>query len=153
MNTTRTILAAFSLATMLVACTKDSNARPLTVNSAGTEPAVTAEVNRQLSVTLAEWSVTPDRQSVPPGAITIAARNPGRVLHDLVIVQSDAGAEDLPIFDSRADETKLKVIGRFQEFKSGEKEKQFALNPGTYLLICNLPDHYQDGMVARIVVK
>ena len=153
MNHTRMMLATLSLATMLVACTAESNARSLPSSSAGTGPAVTAEANRPLSVALAEWSVIPDRESVAAGAITIAAKNPGRVLHDLVIVQSDAGIRDLPIIDSRADETKLKIIGRFQEFKSGEKEKQFALSSGTYLLICNLPDHYEEGMVARIVVK
>lgn len=158
MNTLATKILTASLGLLLVACGNEAQGTtqpPTSSNRVATSDAGSAlpPTIRTLAVDLREWSVTPDRQSISAGALTIVASNPGRILHDLVIVQSDAGPKDLPVVDGRADESKMKIVGRFQEFKSGDKEKQFALDVGRYLLICNLPDHYQDGMVAQLLVK
>ncbi len=81
-----------------------------------------AQAEQRLIVGLAEWSVTPGSKTVPAGPITIVAANLGQTAHDLVIVQTDAGPNELEVVADRGDESKLKIIGRFQEFKSGEKE-------------------------------
>lgn len=147
------VVVTVGLGAMLAACTGEPTrgAEPVTPVAGVTTDATPAD--RRLAVSLTEWTVAPSRQSIPAGALTIAATNLGQTAHDLVIVRSDAGPKDLPIVDGRGDETKMKVIGRFQEFKSGEKEKLFALDSGRYLLICNLPAHYQQGMVALLVVE
>lgn len=120
--------------------------------TAAANPSPTPAVNI-LSVVLNEWTVQPDRPRIQGGQVTLVAANLGATLHDLVIVRSDAGMKDLAVAEDRADETKLNIVGRFQEFKSGEKEKQFTLAAGRYLLICNLPDHYERGMVAELTVQ
>ena len=84
--------------------------------------------------------------------MAISAANTGALPHDLVLVLTDAPAKGLPVKDNRVDETAVTIIGRFQEFKSGEKEKQFELGKGHYLLICNLANHYQQGMVAELTL-
>lgn len=151
--TVGTSIAAAGLALLLAACGGQ------TTKGAEPEGTVAGPVNTpvqtspRLVVGLTEWAVAPDRKSVPAGAITVVAANEGQVLHDLVIVRSDLGPKDLAVAASRGDESKMKIIGRFQEFKSGEKEKQFALASGNYLLICNLPGHYEQGMTAQLVVQ
>lgn len=121
--------------------------------SAPSAPSAAPQAAQRLVVGLTEWAVTPERRSVRAGAITIVAANLGQVPHDLIIVRSELGPKDLPVAASRGDESKMTIVGRFQEFKSGEKEKQFALDSGNYLLICNLPAHYEQGMTAQLVVQ
>ena len=102
---------------------------------------------------LLEWKVVPATPKVAAGTIAIAATNSGKVAHDLVIVRSDAAPGSLARVGDVADESKLDIVGRFAEFKSGEKEKRFDLPKGRYLLICNVATHYELGMVAEMLVQ
>ncbi|MEO6042751.1 MAG: hypothetical protein ABIQ47_02360 [Tepidiformaceae bacterium] len=152
-RTLGTSIAVAGLTLLLASCggqtTKGAEASGQAVKAANTVP----PASQRLVVGLTEWAVAPDRRLVAAGAITIVAANEGQTLHDLVIVRSDLGPKELAVASSRGDESKMKIIGRFQEFKAGEKEKQFALDSGNYLLICNLPAHYEQGMVAQLRVE
>lgn len=106
-----------------------------------------------LNVRLDEWHVVAGATRVPAGTLTIVATNVGEVAHDLVIVRTEAAPSELPVAGDRVDETAITLAGRFQEFKSGDKEKHFQLEAGHYLLICNLPKHYQRGMVTELTVN
>ncbi len=146
-------LAGVAASLPLLACTGDAPRvadSAIASGQAGTTPV--AQETR-LTVALSEWAVKPDHPAIPAGALTMIATNTGLQPHDLVIVRSDGEAAALPVAQGRVDETKITIIGRFREFTSGEKEKQFALAPGKYLLICNLPAHYESGMTATLVVQ
>jgi uncharacterized cupredoxin-like copper-binding protein len=104
-------------------------------------------------VQLVEWSVLPATPAVRAGDVVIDATNLGQAAHDLVIVRTDVPLRALPLAGDRVDEEHVTIVGRFQEFKSGEKEKHFQLSSGRYLLICNLPAHYQKGMAAELTVQ
>lgn len=112
-----------------------------------------AVVAATLPVQLTEWSVLPATPSVRAGEVIMAVANLGQAPHDLVIVRSDAPLRELPMAGTRVDEERVTIVGRFQEFKSGVKEKHFQLSSGRYLLICNIPAHYQQGMVAELTVQ
>ena len=151
--TVGTSIAVAGLTLLLASCGGQTTKGAEPERPAASAPSAAPQTAQRLVVGLTEWSVAPDRRSVAAGAITIVAANEGQVLHDLVIVRSDLGPKELAVASSRGDESKMKIIGRFQEFKSGEKEKQFALDSGNYLLICNLPAHYEQGMVAQLRVE
>ncbi len=152
-RTFKLMAAAIGLTALLTSCGGQTTQSAAPDAPATGVTVAARQANRRLIVGLAEWSVTPGNRTVSAGPITIVAANEGKTAHDLVIVRTDAGPKELPVAGDRSDESKIKIIGRFQEFKSGEKEKQFALEPGNYLLICNLPTHYELGMAAQLVVE
>ncbi|MGH9001206.1 MAG: cupredoxin domain-containing protein, partial [Acidimicrobiia bacterium] len=109
----------------------------------------------QISVTLDEWSVEPDPASAPPGKTTFRATNDGLEPHELVIVKGDDPAA-LPVQDNLVDEDSLPegaFVGEIEEFRAGSRcPGTFELDPGPYVLFCNIENHYQDGMYAGFTV-
>jgi len=100
--------------------------------------------DHQVSVTLDEYSITPENIEVSAGRITFDAHNDGRVTHNLAVVQ-------------------------FERPKSGEEEQQFgdatktlfpgqsgsttvALKPGKYRLVCTLANHDNLGQYGELKV-
>ena len=57
-----------------------------------TPTAVATTVN----VTLREFSVTPDRASVPRGAVTFHVTNGGTVHHEFLVIKTDLAPDALP---------------------------------------------------------
>ena len=107
-----------------------------------------------VNVELGEWRVTPDKSSAAAGQIAFKTSNKGAVPHELKIVQTDLPADKLPTADGKADESKLRVVGTTEEFQAGKSvEKTWQLAAGKYVLICNVPAHYQTGMRADFTVQ
>jgi hypothetical protein len=113
----------------------------------------------EVNVTLQEWAVVPDTLSVPAGSITFNATNIGPMdPHELVIVRTDIPAAELPTREDGAFDEEgegVEVIGEIEEFDVGLTESAtFDLEPGKYVLLCNLVEeedgameaHYQMGM-------
>ena len=140
-------LAVLAAGALLSAC-GDDDAEAKT--SLPQQAAAAAQQATRLGVQLNEWGVVLSTNTFRSGKIAIAAANTGALPHDLVLVRSDAPLKGLPIKENRVDESAISIAGRFQEFKSGEKEKQFDLEKGRYLLICNIATHYEQGMVAEL---
>ena len=90
-----------------------------------------------------------------PGRVTFQAENQSKTLVHEVIVVRDDGAKDLP-FDAKKSlviENRIKRLGEIADLKPGKTGKlTLNLKPGTYVLICNQPGHYKDGMLAKVTV-
>jgi uncharacterized cupredoxin-like copper-binding protein len=93
--------------------------------------------------------------TIPAGQISLVASNMGWRTHELVILPLPAGAA--------AGQREPGVNGTVAETGSlGEASRScgsgtgdgitLTLPPGRYELICNLPNHYADGMYQQIVV-
>ena len=54
------------------------------------------------------------------------------------------------IMTATVNEDEVKVVGELQPNKSGSVE--VILQPGSYLLICNVPGHYAAGMATTLRV-
>lgn len=106
-----------------------------------------------LHVELAEWTVTPNVTRLAAGTLRVSATNTGARPHDLVVIKVDDPKVALPVKEGSVDETKVAIVDRFREFKSGEKEKSITLTPGEYLLTCNIEGHYEQGMTTAISVR
>ena len=101
--------------------------------------------------------------TIPAGEISIVASNLGWRTHELVILPLAAGAlagQRVPGSDGKVPETGSLGeashscgSGTGEGITSGTVSwTTVTLRPGHYELICNLPNHYADGMYQELVV-
>jgi hypothetical protein len=107
-----------------------------------------------VKVTLSEWEVVADPDSVPAGDVTFDVENEGEETHELMVVKTDFDASELPTEgDGSVDEGAdgIDVIGETNDIDSGDGDgRVFELDAGEYVLLCNLVEddesHFQQGM-------
>lgn len=123
-------------------------------------PSAAAPATTTVKVTLQEFAVIPDVTSVPAGTVTFIATNTGPDdVHELVVIKSDLAIGDLPVdADGMVTEGAdgVALIGEVEDIPiNATKEVALELEPGKYVLICNIlqtePDgsleaHYKVGM-------
>jgi hypothetical protein len=122
------------------------------------------EERSTVNVTLREWELAPDVDSVVEGEVTFNADNEGQEDHELVVIRTDFAADDLPAEDDGSvDEGAdgVDVIGETAEMESGDNDSRvFTLDPGSYVLLCNIVHeeggekhvHYAEGMFSAFEV-
>ena len=111
----------------------------------------------------AHMNLSTDRLSVPAGRVTFEVSNVGWRTHELVILPlaNAAGAgERIPNASGEIDETGS--LGEASNSCAGGTGDgieagtvgwvTLTLAPGRYELLCNLPNHYVDGMHQELVV-
>ena len=102
--------------------------------------------------------------AVRAGQVSFVASNVGWRTHELVILPLDPGAvtgQRLPSSEGKVDETgslgeasSSCATGTGEGIKSGTVGwVTVTLTPGRYELLCNLPNHYTDGMRQELVVS
>ena len=103
---------------------------------------------------VAHMRIVLDRDTVKPGPVTLQAVNASKTLTHEVLVVRDTG-KSLPI-DSKHErvvEKRIHSLGEISDLAPGKTGKlTLNLKPGTYLLFCNQPGHYQNGMQAKLTV-
>lgn len=131
----------------------------------GAQASTTAKKGKSVKVKLFEFQVKPKPKSIAAGKIKFVAKNIGTEDHEMVIVKGDDAAA-LPVdADGAVDESQIDeadLPGEIEEFAKGKTEKKsFNLEPGTYILFCNITDeeedgplsHFAEGMYTTFVVK
>ena len=127
---------------------------PPTPTAGATSPA-TASLRLEQS----EWQITGAGGSALPevvaGDVAMEVRNRGSVPHELAVIRTDAQPDALPVDGGAVDEDAAgELMGRIPAVLGGAtKRDTFTLTPGNYVLICNIPGHYQQGMHTRLVVR
>ena len=112
-----------------------------------------------VSVALADdpaFAVTADPASAPAGSVTFNVENVGTVPHNFNIVKTDLAPDALPVDSSKfqVDETQVDVIEKSSDLDAGNSESvEVALDPGSYVLFCNVPAHYTSGMHTAFTVQ
>ena len=117
-----------------------------------------------LEITLTEWSVETDVDTLPEGAITFDITNDGEREHELLIVRTDIPAADLPANEDGSfdeDAGGVDVEREIEDIESGdEASRSYTLDPGSYVLLCNIVEeidgtetsHFAEGMWAPFAV-
>lgn len=129
-------------------------------------PRTPTPISSDVDVTLQEFSVTPNRSSVPPGHVTFHVSNIGEDMHEFLVIRTDLPPDGLP---TNADGSYLEdgpgtdLLDEIDLVPSGEsRELQIDLSPGKYVLICNMVHmedngdvevHYQLGMHTAFTVQ
>lgn len=131
---------------------KDSSAKA-NAKSSSTLPNTGAN---QVQVSLSDFKVKLAPASIPAGKVAFEVTGKGPSVHEMVIFRTDLAPGALPRNkDGDADEegTGLKAITEVEHVKKGKlKELVADLEPGSYVLVCNLPGHYRLGMRAAFTV-
>ncbi len=104
---------------------------------------------------LAHMRMVLDHDTLKPGRVTIQATNESKGLVHEVVVVRDSGGKELP-YDAKKSvviEKRIQRLGEISDLAPGKSGKlTLTLKPGRYLLICNQPGHFKDGMSAKVTV-
>lgn len=104
---------------------------------------------------VAHMRIVLDHDTVKPGRITLTAENQSKGLVHEVLIARAADAGNLP-FDAKSNrviEKRVHPLGEISDLAPGKSGKlTLTLKSGTYVLFCNQPGHYKDGMAAKLVV-
>ena len=112
--------------------------------------------NGGVGVTLADFSVTPDENSASAGDVTFDVTNDAEQSHEFVVIKTDLAEDQLPLDDEGVDESAdgVEVVDEIEDVGGGsEQSLTVNLDAGSYVLICNLPGHYAQGMHAAFTVS
>jgi len=108
----------------------------------------------EVSVTVKEFTFEASPGSVKAGEVTFSAKNAGAAPHELAVVKSDGDPKKLPVKDGSMDESASKPLGRTSNLAAGASGTvKVKLEPGKYVLVCNVPGHYSLGMAVPFTVN
>jgi uncharacterized cupredoxin-like copper-binding protein len=109
-----------------------------------------------ISATERDFAITLDATTAKPGSVTFDVTNQGPSTHEFVVFKTDLAADQLPTTDEGTVDEKaagLEDVDEVEDIASGASQTLTAnLDPGNYVVICNLPGHYQQGMRASLRV-
>ena len=131
--------------------------------SAGVEPTSTGPTATpappplgalEVTVSLTEFAIDVDTTTLADGPVIFQVRNDGAIVHNLRVIATDLTPDDLPTSRGSVDEEQLEVVARTSDFEAGGSQTSTVeqLAPGNYVLICNVPGHYQNGMAVGFEV-
>jgi uncharacterized cupredoxin-like copper-binding protein len=110
-----------------------------------------------MSVTLRDDAITLSPGAVAAGPLTLEATNEGTKIHEFEVfaVPDGVDANALPVEgDTAPADEMLEVIDEVEDIAPGTSASlSVSLDPGSYAVICNLPDHYANGMHATFTVE
>jgi hypothetical protein len=160
------VLAFAALVTAAHATSRSDHA-----NKRITELGKSGVVSNTSTITLQEFSVTAQPGLVKAGKVTVAVKNGGSIIHELVIVRA-ASPQALPTVTKAGGErsvgavdeealAEVNLMGEAGDVPPGKTvTKTFALPAGTYVLFCNIDNksggttvnHFKKGMATTLVV-
>ncbi len=110
-----------------------------------------------VQVSLREYAVAADTSQVHSGKVTFDVNNAGSVTHEMVVLRTDLAALSIPTgADGKADEEASGVthVGEVTDLPPGKTGSvTLDLQPGRYLLVCNVPGHVHEGMWSELTVS
>jgi len=148
--------AALALVLVLSACGGSSSG-----STSGAEESASGEAEgATLEIKMGDYYFDPEDATAKAGPATIEAPNEGKMEHELVLFKSEMDPAKLPTdANGEVDEEKLdesseaEEIGEIADVEPGDtKSEEFDLTPGKYVMFCNLPGHYAQGMYGTLTV-
>jgi uncharacterized cupredoxin-like copper-binding protein len=108
-----------------------------------------------VKATLSEFKIDLDKTSAQAGKVTFDAQNKGAIAHELIAVKTDLAPDKLPVTsEGTVDMSKVQSAGDIAQFDAGKTaDGTFTLAAGKYVIICNVPSHYQAGMHTAFTVQ
>ena len=118
------------------------------------EPATATAV---VPVTLRDFRVSGAADPISAGEVVLRVQNHGPETHELLVAGPGVGEDDLPM---RADGMTIdedalgdQLLGAVEAESPGATEDlDLRLEPGHYVLFCNMAGHYLGGMYTEIEV-
>jgi uncharacterized cupredoxin-like copper-binding protein len=100
-----------------------------------------------------DFSITLSPTSFAAGDVTFNVTNQGPSTHEFVIVKSDQDPGSFPVEDGEVPEDTLDVVDEIEDIAPNTSQAlTVSLDAGSYVVMCNQPDHYQQGMHTGLTV-
>jgi uncharacterized cupredoxin-like copper-binding protein len=110
-----------------------------------------------IQATEADFTVSLSTSTAQAGNVTFDVMNQGPSIHEFVVLKTDLPADQLPMKDQLSVEEEGNGIQHIDEIPSikpcSSKSLSVNLKPGSYVVLCNLPGHYAQGMYASLTVS
>jgi len=104
-----------------------------------------------VNVSLREFSVTADQQTVPKGTVTFHVTNTGTVPHEFLVIKTNLAPQSLPTESNGSyaeNGPGTTLLDEIDEVDPGQsKDLSIALDSASYVLICNMVHQNPDGSV------
>jgi uncharacterized cupredoxin-like copper-binding protein len=121
-------------------------------------PLPTVEIRLQdssVDPAIAHMRIVATPQTIKPGRVTFHAVNESKnQVHEVIVTRND-GTKPLPM-DAKQDrviEKRVHPLGEISDLAPGKSGSlTVTLKAGTYVLFCNEPGHYHDGMATTLTV-
>ncbi len=109
----------------------------------------------ELKFKLDEFEISPKAAEAKAGTVRIKAKNAGSGEHELVVARTNRKPGKLPTSkNGDVKEGAINVVGEISELPPGETGKtKLQLKSGKYVMFCNVPGHYAQGMYGKLTVK
>jgi len=129
----------------------------LALSACGGSTGTQAGAKSSVTATQQEYSIKLSTESVKGGNVGIKVENTGKIEHELVAFRTDLDEAALPLgSDGKIDEKGEGITHLDPEAEGVAPGKNQSISvdlvPGRYVLVCNLPGHYQQGMHAVLTV-
>lgn len=147
------LLVVAGLVLVASGCGEDDETTAASETTTTTTPAdPPGEPKTTLDVDMSEFKFAPANPELARGNVEITATNKGKVEHELVLLKTNADPSKLPKGGEGVSEKGS--VGEISEVAAGETGSQtFDLKPGKYVMLCNLPGHYDAGMYGTLTVR
>lgn len=108
----------------------------------------------QIRADLREHVITLTSNEVRAGEVTFVVRNRGGQAHDLILLKTDLAADAVPIDPQTQKASEEGRVGGIDLLGPGRTANlRLTLEPGHYVLICNVPTHYGLDMRTELTVR
>ena len=130
------LVAAVSVAALIVSCAgSQSQSLPSDV---------------QVMVDMKDYSVTVTPPTFKAGTIKFGVRNLGAMAHQFDLIKTDLAADKLPVDNANAKAKEDGLVKQLLNIPAGKVATISGdVQPGHYVIICNVAGHYQLGMRAE----
>jgi len=126
-------------------------------SSSGSTTGGSSATSGGVGATEKDFAITLDPSTASAGSVTFNIDNQGPATHEFVVFKTDLAPDALPTAsDGTVDEEGKGVqhIDEVEDIAAGSTETLTTdLKAGSYVVICNLPGHYEQGMHAPLTVS
>lgn len=160
------LLSILALSLGAMACGGEKSSDASTNEGTQAEKTPDGVVSVKLGEDGSKFFVKVDKASVPAGSITFRVDNVGTMHHELVIYRTDLAPDKLPLnSDDEADLDEAAIAGEavYATPVRGDPDHRIRdgrgvdytldLEPGAYVLLCNIAGHYAAGQYTAFTVE
>ncbi len=107
-----------------------------------------------IAATEADFSISVSPSSATAGEVTFTVTNSGPSTHEFLVVKSDKDPASLPVENDIVPEDNLDVVDEIEDIAPGTAPTLTVdLDAGSYILMCNIATHYEQGMHTGFTVS
>jgi uncharacterized cupredoxin-like copper-binding protein len=116
-----------------------------------------------VDATLKDFEIDLGETSATAGEVTFSIQNDGPSAHEFVVFKTDLAPDALPtvedengleLVDEEGAGASLELVDEAEDIApDSSTDLTVTLDAGSYVIICNIPSHYQQGMHASFTAN